>query len=180
MRRVIRDNGLDSVGFEVELVNRTGKDFAYDPESFGVRIGDEVYPQAISDAGGLVSPGKTQTAFFVVAGTATGGRNDLAVTNKFDVVMRQVTGARAPNRKLSAEWEVPPDKIPTAQSGSLEPPLPTVENNSAPSQLGVISEEKQRKPHRHRVKTSRNLEANRSAQFPVRDQKSQTVAQKDE
>ena len=48
LRRVIRDNGLDSVGFEVELVNRTGKDFAYDPESFGVRIGDEVYPQLIS------------------------------------------------------------------------------------------------------------------------------------
>ncbi len=33
---------------------------------------------------------KTLPAFFVVAGTATGGRNDLAVTNKFDVVMRQI------------------------------------------------------------------------------------------
>ena len=64
--------------------------FCYDPESFGVRVGDEVYPEAISDAGGIVGRGKTQPAFFVVAGTSTGGRNDLAVTNKFDVVMRQI------------------------------------------------------------------------------------------
>src|ERR1700740_1225954 len=52
LRRVIRDEGLDSIGFEVELANQTNKDFLYDPESLGVRIGDEVYPQAVSDAGG--------------------------------------------------------------------------------------------------------------------------------
>src|SRR6202035_3279105 len=59
LRRVIRDEDLDSLGFEVELVNQSNKDFLYDPESFGVRIGDEVYPEAISDAGGLVKPCKT-------------------------------------------------------------------------------------------------------------------------
>ncbi|HEX3446021.1 MAG TPA: hypothetical protein VHS80_14990, partial [Chthoniobacterales bacterium] len=39
LRRVIRDNSLDSLGFEVELVNKADKDFVYDPESFGVRVG---------------------------------------------------------------------------------------------------------------------------------------------
>ncbi len=48
LRRVIRDDSLDSVGFEVELANQSDKDFLYDPESFGVRIGDEVYPEAVT------------------------------------------------------------------------------------------------------------------------------------
>ena len=111
----IRDNSLDSLGFEVELVNKSDKDFVYDPESFGVRVGDEVYPQTISDAGGIVPAGKTQTAFFVVAGTATGGRNDLAVTNKFDIVMRQVTGERDLHRKVFRRMARAARTIPTAQ-----------------------------------------------------------------
>src|SRR6201996_7758718 len=74
LRRVIRDDGLDSLGFDVELANQSGRDFYYDPESLGVRVGDEVYPETVSDAGGIVEAGKTLPAFFVVAGTATEGR----------------------------------------------------------------------------------------------------------
>lgn len=48
LRRIIRDNSLDSLGFDVELANQSAKDFRYDPESLGVRIGDEVYPEAVS------------------------------------------------------------------------------------------------------------------------------------
>ena len=112
LRRVIRDESLDALGFEVELVNRSGKDFLYDPESFGVRIGDEVYPEAISDAAGIVEAGKTLPAFFVVAGTATGGRNDLAVTNKFDIVIRQVVEAK--DSKSSSEATGVPETVPAA------------------------------------------------------------------
>ena len=113
LRRVIRDESLDSLGFDVELANQSDKDFFYDPESFGVRVGDEVYPEAVSDAGGIVEAGKTLPAFFVVAGTATGGRNDLAVTNKFDIVMRQITGER--DSKVPIQRQEPPDAVPTAQ-----------------------------------------------------------------
>jgi hypothetical protein len=180
LRRVIRDNGLDSLGFEVELINKADKDFAYDPESFGVRVGAEVYPQAISDAGGLVSAGKTQTAFFVVAGTATGGRNDLAVTNKFDIVMRQVTGERNASRKAPSQWQEPPDTMPTAQSGWQEPPLPSPESGSTPGRLSMVTEEKARKSRKHRGKPSSAPGANRSTQFPEKDPKEETVAQDDE
>ena len=171
LRRVIRDDNLDSLGFEVELANKADKDFVYDPESFGVRVGEEVYPQTISDAGGLVPAGKTQTAFFVVAGTATGGRNDLAVRNKFDIVVRQVTGEWDPRRKASAEWQEPPDTIPTAQSGWQEPALPIVESGSTPSQSRGVSDEKLRKSHKHRGKPS---------SAPERDRKDKIVAQDDE
>ncbi len=112
LRRVMRDDALDSVGFEVELINPTDHDFLYDPESFGARVGDEVYAQAVSDAGGLVPAGKSQIVYFVVTGSADGNRNDLAVANKFEVVLRQVIAEIDPQRKVSAEWQEPPDSMP--------------------------------------------------------------------
>ena len=117
LKRVIRDDTLDSLGFEIQLANRTDKDFFYDPEGFGVRVGNDVYQQSVSDAGGLVPAGKAQTAFFIVTGSATGGRNDLAVTNKFEVVLRPVQGEVGP-KKRAAEWQEPPGTLPTAESGA--------------------------------------------------------------
>ena len=110
LRRVLRDEKLDALGFEIELSNRSGKDFLYDPESLGVRVGDEVYPETICDAEGVVRPGKTLPAFFVVSGSATGDRNDLAVTNKFDILIRQVVQDKV--NKASTEWHEPPNFLP--------------------------------------------------------------------
>ena len=151
LRRVIRDEDLDSLGFEVELVNQSDKDFLYDPESFGVRIGDEVYPEAISDAGGLVKPGKTLSAFFVIAGTATGGRNDLAVTNKFDVMMRQIIGGQ--DLKSSPQRpESPVAALSSTPEGSPEPSLPTSENGRTTSRLSMTDDKNQRKSRARRRK----------------------------
>jgi hypothetical protein len=111
LKRVIRDDALDSLSFEIQLRNKTDKDFFYDPESLGVRAGNEVYQQSVSDAGGMVPAGKMQTAFFIITGGANGDRNDLAVTNKFDVVLRQIQGE--PDQKSSAEWQEPPGTLPT-------------------------------------------------------------------
>jgi hypothetical protein len=111
LKRVIRDDALDSLSFEIQLRNKTDKDFFYDPESLGVRTGNEVYQQSVSDAGGMVPAGKMQTAFFIITGGANGDRNDLAVTNKFDVVLRQIQGEL--DQKSSAEWQEPPGTLPT-------------------------------------------------------------------
>ena len=146
----------------------------------GLPQGREMFPQTISDAGGLVPARKTETAFFVVAGTATEGRNDLAVTNKFDIVMRQVIGERDLHRKASAEWQEPPDTIPTAQAGWQEPALPIAESGSTSSQLRAVSGEKLRKSPKHRGRPSSAPRANGSTQYPKRDQKDKTVAQDDE
>jgi hypothetical protein len=124
LKRVVRDDALDSVGFEVLLANKSDKDFMYDPESFAVRVGEEVYQQSVSDAGGLVPAGKSQTAFFAVTGGSNGGRNDLAVTNKFEIVLRQIQEGMDPQRKVSAEWQEPPDNLPTAHVDGKEPELP--------------------------------------------------------
>ena len=112
LRRVLRDDNIDALGFEIELSNRSGKDFLYDPESLGVRVGAEVYPETICDAEGIVRAGKILPAFFVVSGTATGDKNDLAVTNKFDILLRQVIQGKA--NKASTEWHEPPNFLPMA------------------------------------------------------------------
>ena len=112
IKRVIRDDTLDSLGFELKLANHTDKEVLYDPESFGVRVGEETFQQSVSDAAGMVPPGKAQTAFFIVTGGSDEGRNDLAVTNKFEVIFRSVQGEPDPQRKVSAQWQEPPDSLP--------------------------------------------------------------------
>jgi hypothetical protein len=116
LHRVIRDDSLDSVAFEVELINQSDRDFLYDPEGLGVRVRNEVYQQSVSDAGGMVPVGKTQTAFFVVTGTSDGARNDLAVTNPFDIIIRPVKGVPDPQRKVSAQWQDPPNSLPGGEA----------------------------------------------------------------
>ena len=172
LRRVIRENSLDSVGFEVELANKGNKDFLYDPESFGVRVGDEVYQQSVSDAAGLVPAGKVQTAFFAVAGTASGSRNDLAVTNKFAVVLKQITGEIDPHRKVTAEWHEPPDSIPTAQSGWREPALPGA--NEAP--LSDHPKKSSVRLQAHKKKATATKPAEEVAKAPVQQPSTSKVA----
>jgi hypothetical protein len=153
LRRVIRDESLDSLGFEVELANQSAQDFRYDPESFGVRIGDEVYPEVLTDAGGLVAAGKTVPAFFVVAGTSTGDRNDLAVTNKFDVVVRQIFGESL-SKVSSHEPEPLAPSSATRPQDRQEPPLPVAENDApAPVELTVSNDKKPPSARRRRQKS---------------------------
>jgi len=177
LRRVIRDDSLDSVGFEVEFDNQSGKDFLYDPESLGIRVGEEVYPQAISDAGGAVGAGKTLPAFFVVSGSATGERNDLAVNNKFDIVLRQIVGE--PESRRSTEWQEPPDAVPTA-IGNPQQPLSSGDTTRAPAPAAV-AEAKQSKPaRRRRTRQPTTSGANSTAQAAKREKSTGNVGQVDE
>jgi hypothetical protein len=176
LRRVIRDGGLDSLGFDVELANRSDHDFYYDPESLGVRVGDEVYPETVSDAGGIVEAGKTLPAFFVVSGTATEGRNDLAVTNQFSIVMRRVTGER--DSKVSIERKEPAS-VPMAQSGLQEPALPAV--GTGPEERPTASGERTpRKSHRRKRKPSTTPGENYAAQQNKKASSEASAAEEDE
>jgi hypothetical protein len=93
IKRVIRDNALDAVGFDIEISNKTDQMIFYDPEGFAVRVGNEVYEQTISDAPGKIEPKGKQTIFFVVAGSAESTHhNDLSVYNDFSTVIRELKG----------------------------------------------------------------------------------------
>jgi hypothetical protein len=177
LRRVIRDDGLDSLGFDVELTNQSDRDFYYDPESLGVRVGDEVYPETVSDAGGIVEAGKTLPAFFVVAGTATEGRNDLAVTNQFNIVMRRITGER--DSKAATERKEPTDAVSTAQSGSQEPALSTG-GSGQPERSIVADQRKPRKSHGRKRKPSAASGENYAARPNKKEGSDEAAAEADE
>ena len=142
--------------------------------------GRERYPETVSDAGGIVEAGKTLPAFFVVAGTATGDRNDLAVTNKFDILMRQITGAR--DSKEPGQEEESGEVVPTAQggSGSREPVLATAETGGNPGQSAVVADQKPRKSHGRRRKLLSPPGENYAVQPNKKEKSSKASAQADE
>jgi hypothetical protein len=177
LRRVIRDDSLDSVGFEIEFNNQSGKDFLYDPESLGIRVGEEVYPQAISDAAGAVGAGKTLAAFFVVSGSATGERNDLAVNNKFDIVLRQIVGE--PESKRLTEWQEPPDAVPAA-IGDPQQPSSSADTSRAAAPAAVSQDNKSKSARRRRTKQATTSEADGSAQAAKKEKSTRNVGQVDE
>jgi hypothetical protein len=120
IKRVIRDDSLDAVGFEVELNNKSKSDFYFDPEGFSVRVGDQQYDQSISDAGGIVPAGTSVPAFFAVTGTPSGGRNDLAVNQDFDLEVRVADASKNPIG--TANFAEPPgDHFPMVGGGTPAP-----------------------------------------------------------
>ena len=108
IRRVLRDDGLDSVVFDVQISNRSKADYYYDPEGFAARVGEKHYGQSISDASGVVPSGRAESVFFCVTGDGKGGRNDLAVGNDFEIAVRKVQGSHT----QPIGWTEPPDSLP--------------------------------------------------------------------
>ena len=106
IHRVIRDASLDSVVFDVEINNRSSKDFLYDPEGFKVQVNDQVYPASTVDAPGIVKAQTNDTVFLAVTGT----RSDLTPENDFDLLAREVTASRTNGTSFA---EPPHDFVPT-------------------------------------------------------------------
>lgn len=113
IKRVVRDESLGLVGFEVQLGNKGQSDFYFDPEGFSVRVDDAKYEACIADAGGIVPVGTSVPAFFVVhSNTAEDGR-DLSVDQNFALQIEAPDTVT--NGNLSANFALPPtDRIPTA------------------------------------------------------------------
>src|SRR5580704_5732987 len=57
IKRVVRDDSLGLIGFDVNLSNRGQSDYYLDPEGFAVRVGNARYEETISDCGGIVPAG---------------------------------------------------------------------------------------------------------------------------
>jgi hypothetical protein len=112
LKRVLRDDGIDSLAFEVEISNKSKGDFYYDPEGFAARVGGKLFTESIADASGVVPAGKAETVFFCVTGDGQGGRNDLAPSNAFDIDVRKIQGERT----APIGWAEPPDSLPGDQT----------------------------------------------------------------
>lgn len=90
IRRVLKDDGLESVALEVEINNRSQKDFLYDPQGLQVRVKDQVYSAAMEDAAGIVKAQTSTVIFFLVHETGLGRQIDLTPESDFDLVVKKL------------------------------------------------------------------------------------------
>ena len=86
-----RFNAEDTLVFRVAVTNETDTPLIYQPDSFSLRTGNRLYPQSISDAGGIVPPKGRSIVYFAVTGTPDGGRNDLSLKNNFTVLFNRLS-----------------------------------------------------------------------------------------
>jgi hypothetical protein len=111
IRRVLKDDGLESVAFEVEVNNKSQKDFLYDPQGLQVRVKDQVYSAAMEDAAGIVKAQTSTVIFFLVHETGLGRQIDLAPNNDFDLVVKEATESTSDELTFS---QPPANYLPTA------------------------------------------------------------------
>jgi hypothetical protein len=84
---VFRQEALDALAFQVRFIPKQREAY-YDPQGFGVRVGNDYYQQFLSKASGKVvqnpADPRENVAWFLVVGAGQGReRNNLAVTNLF-------------------------------------------------------------------------------------------------
>jgi len=126
IHRIMRDASLDSVVFDVEIDNRSSKDFLYDPEGFQVRVNDQVYAVSKVDAAGIVKAQTNDRVFLAVTGTPS----DFKPENDFDLLAREVTASRTNGTSFN---EPPHDFVPTeltvGRAGQQSAPLLSTEHH---------------------------------------------------
>jgi hypothetical protein len=97
---VFRFDPEDTLVFKILLYNHSDHEIYYQPQSLAVRVGLDVFYSALSDASGIMPPAylnpetskvepSVSLAYFVITGTPNGGRNNLAVTNTFNVIVNR-------------------------------------------------------------------------------------------
>lgn len=87
LEEAFRFDTQDTLVFRVILRNVTDRELRYDPGSFVLRVGENRFTAAISDASGTIPPKGDAAAYFAITGTPTGGRNDLSLENEFVIVL---------------------------------------------------------------------------------------------
>ena len=91
IEQAFRFNAEDTLVFRVGITNRTDMPLIYQPDSFGLRAGNRLYPQSISDSDGQVAPKGRSIVYFAVTGTPDGGRNELSLKNNFTVLVQRLS-----------------------------------------------------------------------------------------
>jgi hypothetical protein len=87
--RVLRDNSLDALAFEVVWRNRGATPVDFVPERQAVRVKNEVYPANLAEGPGLIPAQSEVRTFFVVAGGRDSATpNDLSALNDFYPLLR--------------------------------------------------------------------------------------------
>jgi hypothetical protein len=97
-RDVWRFEQEDTLVFRIDLENESDSPIYYKPQDLAVRLEDRIYTQSVADASGVMPPKSTTPAFFAITGNGSGGRNNLAPDNKWNVLVVRVDGQREDNK----------------------------------------------------------------------------------
>ena len=109
VNEVYRFDPEDAIVFRFLFLNRSQTETAYVPKGIAIRVGSQIYPCAITDAGGSLPPGygkpgseitpSVTVVYAAVVGRPEGGRNNLAVHNTFNVLVPRTKATEPlPNR----------------------------------------------------------------------------------
>jgi hypothetical protein len=89
---VTRKGQWDALVFEVAITNQSKQPLYYDPESFLVGVGPKSFRSITGDAGGVVQPGQSAPAYFVIQGDGAEGSNDLDPDNPWLISIQPLVG----------------------------------------------------------------------------------------
>ena len=96
IEEVFRFEEDDTVVFNLALINDSEQAIFYDPQLIGVQLKNEIYTASVVDASGTMPAKSSTVAYFAITGTPNGGRNNLAPTNPWNVLIseRKPTASR--------------------------------------------------------------------------------------
>ena len=97
-RDVWRFEEEDTLVFRIELENTSDSPIYYKPQDLAIRLEDRIYTQSLADASGVMPPKSTTPAFFAITGNGTGGRNNLAPDNKWNVLVVRMNSQGEDNK----------------------------------------------------------------------------------
>jgi len=87
IRDVWRFEQDDTLIFRLELENTTDQAIRYSPQDLAIRLENQIYPQSLVDASGVMPPKSLTPVFVAITGNGQGGRNNLAPDNKWNVLV---------------------------------------------------------------------------------------------
>jgi hypothetical protein len=108
--RVLQDDSLGAFAVEVEVNNRSQKDFLYDPQELRIKVKDKTYGVAMEDAPGIVQAGTSTSIFVLVNDASLVEQKELVVADDFNLVIKQQTESKSEGLTFS---QPPGDYLPT-------------------------------------------------------------------
>jgi hypothetical protein len=86
---VFRFEEDDTLVFSLTLENPTDQPGHYNPQTFAVQLKTNIYTASVVDASGIMPPQSTTNALFAITGTPSGGRNNLAPKNNWNILIAE-------------------------------------------------------------------------------------------
>ncbi len=84
---IVRFEAEDALVFRIRLDNALAAPVPYNPDGLAIRLGREFFPVAYAEASGAIPPKGSGLLYVVIAGASGGGRANLPVHEKYDVIV---------------------------------------------------------------------------------------------